>query len=117
MQIAGLGGGIAGDIDDFGRSQLEEEVHYVLVHAGAGRVGDDEIGFSVPFGKCFAEHFAHVSGVERAVLNLIDAGIFDGVCDGVGDFFDADDFFGGAGHVERDAADACVEVIYRLAAV
>ena len=47
LQVAGLRGGVAADIDDALRGGPEDSLHHVGVHTGTWGVGDDYVGTTV----------------------------------------------------------------------
>ncbi len=111
LQVARLGGGVAAYVYDFAGLHVEELLHYFLVHAGAWRVGDDDVGALVAGDEFGGEHFGHIAGVEEGVGDVVVCGVFAGGHDRVFNVFDADDLFALAGQEEGDGAGAGVEVV------
>ena len=71
-KVAGLGGGVAADIDDALGVGIEYDLYDVGVHAGTGRVGDDDIGMTVLTDEVVGEDVFHVAGIEQGVGDAVE---------------------------------------------
>ena len=111
VQVAGLGGGIARDVDDATGSGIENRLDDIGVHAGTGRIGDDDVRASVLGDKLVGEYVLHIAGIEQGVGDAVDVGVDLGILDGLGDVFDANDLTGLTGHEIGDGACAGREVV------
>ena len=111
LQVAGLGGGVAADVDDFAWRRGEELGDHFLVHAGAWGVGDHYVGSAVGGDEVGGEHLRHVAGVEAGVVEAVEAGVGFGVGDGLLDIFDAYHLAAFVGEEEGYGAGAGVEVV------
>lgn len=111
VQVARLSGGIAGDIDDALGGGAKDGLHYVGVHAGTRRVGDDHVGTAMLGDELVGEDVLHVTGEEEGVGDAVNLGVHLGILDGLGDVLDADDLTGLARHEVSDGARAGVEVV------
>ena len=67
--VAGKAGRVAGDIDDPFGSHAADGVGRQLVHAFAGRVGDDDVGVQAALGQLIGR----LTGVAQYELGIIDA--------------------------------------------
>ena len=111
LEVAGLGGGVAADIDYLARGDSEELADDFLVHAGARGIGDDDIGGAVEGDEVVGEYVGHVAGEELGVVEVIEGGVDFGVVNGFLDIFDAHDAAAHRGDELGDGAGAGVEVI------
>ena len=111
VQVARLSGGIAGDIDDALGGGTQDGLHYVGMHAGTGRVGDDHVGTAVFGDKLVGEDILHVTGKEQCIVDMVDLGVHLGILDGLGDVLDADDLTGPTGHEVGNGTRTRVEVV------
>ena len=91
LQVARLCGGIAAYVNNTLRLCKQDDVDYILVHAGTRRVGDDDIGTAVLVDEILCQHILHVACKEEGVGDAIDLRIYFGVFDGFGYILDADD--------------------------
>ena len=66
--VAGLCGGVAADVYDASGLHGQELLHHFFVHAGAWRVGYDDVGPSLFGNEVGGEHFGHVAGKEASVV-------------------------------------------------
>ena len=112
VEVTGLCGGVAGDIDDALGSCPEDGLHHIGVHAGTWWVSDDHIGTTVLSDEVIGEDVLHVSGIEEGVGDTVDLGVHLRVLDGLGHVFDADDLTGFLCYEIGDSASAGVEIIY-----
>ena len=117
LQVTGLGGWVAADVDDFLGADLQQLLHYLLGHARTGRVGDDEVGATVALDEVVGEHLGHVASIECAVGDAVEFGVHLGVVDGGLHVFDADYFLHEAREILGDGARARVEVVHQLVAL
>lgn len=92
LQVAGLCGGVAADVDNLLGADLQQLFPHLLGHARTGRVGDDDVGTAVAGDEVVGEHLGHVTGIEGAVLDAVDVGVDLGIVDGGLHVFDADHF-------------------------
>ena len=87
VQISCQGFGVAGDVDDLFGGEGEEGAEELLRAAGAGRVGEDDIGgFSVR--REVLHERACVGAEDAHVVGVIAPRVFDGVFDRVGVLLD-----------------------------
>ena len=107
-------GGVAADVYYFARGGGEELLDDFLVHAGAGWVGDDDVGVAVGGDEFGGEDLRHVAGEEGCVAEAVEACVLPCVGDGLFDVFDADDASAFVGQEEGYGAGAGVEVVDRV---
>ena len=112
VEVTGLSGGVARDVDDALGGCPKDGLHHIGVHAGTGRVGDDHVGATVLGDEVVGEDVLHVSGIEKGVGDAVDLGVDLRVFDGLGHVFDADDLTGFLCYEIGDSASAGVEIIY-----
>ena len=110
-QVAGLRGGVATDVDDAAGRGVKDDVDHVGVHAGARRVGDDDVGPAMSADEVVGEDLTHVAGVELGVGDAVDAAVDLGILDGFGHVFNADDLRRLARDEVGDGAGTGVEVV------
>ena len=110
FEVACLCGRVATDVNDGAGMGVEDGTDDVSVHAGTGRVGDDDVGTSVAVNKFGVEEVFHVSGQKFDVFDMVERGIDLGVFDGFGYVFNADDFAGLAGYEVGNGARSGVPV-------
>src|SRR5688572_26433023 len=91
FQVAGLRGRVAAYVHNPAGMGGEQGGDDVGVHAGPGRVGDDDVGGSVAAEQLGADHVLHIAGVEGGVGDAVDGGVDAGIDDGLLDILDADD--------------------------
>ena len=65
-QISGQSGGVAGDVNDLGRSQVQKRFHHVFMQAGARRIDHHQIGDLFVIYK-FCQDFFHLSADKLAI--------------------------------------------------
>ena len=111
LQVAGLGGGVAADVDYLSGGDGEKLSDDFLVHAGTRGVGDDDVGGAVEGDEVIGEYVGHVAGEELGVVEVVEGGVDFGVVDGLLDIFDAYDAAAHRGNELSDGAGASVEVI------
>lgn len=92
LQVASLRGGVAADVDDLLRPDLQQLLNDLLGHSGTGRVGDDEVGATVRLDEVVGEHFGHIARIEGAIGDAVDFSIDFGILDGGFHIFDAHHF-------------------------
>ena len=72
LQVARLRSRISTDIyDAFGLGK-QNDIHYILVHSGTGRVGDDNIRTSMLVDKFLSQNILHVTCIKQGILNIVD---------------------------------------------
>ena len=81
------------------------------MHAGSGRVGDDDVGTAVAPYEVRGEDVLHVSCEELGVVNAVELGVYLCVLDGFRNVFYAYDLLGGACDEVRNGACSRVQVI------
>ena len=111
VQVAGLGGRIARDVDNALGGSSEDGLYHVGVHAGTGWVGDDDVRTAVLGNEVVGEDVFHVAGKEQGIVDAVDLGIDFCILDSLGYIFYTNDFAGLAGHEIGDGAGAGVEVV------
>ena len=111
LQIACLCSGVAADVDDALGLGSEDGLHHVGMHAGARRVGDDDVGPPMLLEEVVVEDVLHVACEEERVVNAVDLRVHLRILDGFRHVLDADDLTGLAGHEVGDGARAGVEVV------
>jgi len=116
MEVAGLRGGIARDIDNTLGSSTEDGLDYIGMHAGTWWVGDDDIRTAMLCDERIGQDVFHVAGKEEGVADVVDVGVYLRILNGFWDVFDADDLTGLACHEVGDGACAGIEVIDNLIA-
>ena len=89
LEVAGLCGRVAADIDYFARGRGEELLNHLLVHAGTWRIGDHHVGSAVGGDEVGSEHLCHVASIEAGVVEAVEAGVGFGIGDGLFDIFNA----------------------------
>ena len=109
-EVACLRGGVATDIDDASGFGEEDGLHYILVHAGAGRVGDDDIGATILRDEVLVENILHVACEEESVVEKIQLRIHFRVFYCLGHILNAYHLLGLLGDEVGDGAGAGVEV-------
>ena len=81
------------------------------MHAGTGRVGDNDVGAPMPFDEVAIEDVLHVAGKELGVPDAIYLRVHAGILDGLGHILDADDLACLARNKVGNGARARIEVI------
>ena len=71
LQVARLRSRITADVYDAFGFGKQNDIHYILVHSGTGRVGDDDIGTAVLVDEVLCQHVFHISGKEQCVLSYL----------------------------------------------
>lgn len=114
LQVARLRSRITADVyDAFGLGK-QNDIHYILVHSGTGRVGDDDIGTAVLVDEVLCQHVFHISGKEQCVFNSVNLGIDLGVFNGFGHIFYADYLACVLGYEIGNECRAGIKVINKL---
>ena len=111
VEVTGLCGGVAGDIDDALGSCPEDGLHHIGVHTGTWRVSDDHIGTAMLSNEVISEDVLHVTGIKEGIGDAVDLRVHLRVLDGFGHVFDADDLTGLLCHEIGDGASAGVEIV------
>ena len=111
LQVTGLCGRVAADIDNTFGGCIEDGSHYVGVHAGTWWVGDDDIRTSVLGNKVVGQDVLHVAGIEQRVLDAINLAVDFGVLDGFRHVLNTDDLTGFLRHEVGNGTSACIEVV------
>jgi hypothetical protein len=114
LKVPGLGSGVTADIDDGRRRHVEDLIHQVGVHAGPGRIGNDDIRPAVSGEKLVPADIDDIPGKKAGMADAVEGSIFAGVLHcGLDDFYTYDP--GSlATDEDTDAAGPAVKVIYRL---
>ena len=71
MQVTGLCGRVAADIDDALGGSTQDGLHHVGMHTGTWRVGDDDVRPPVFSDEVIGEDVLHVAGKEQRVRNAV----------------------------------------------
>ena len=116
LQVARLRSRITADVYDAFGCGKQNDIHYILVHSGTGRVGDDDIGTAVLVDEVLCQHVFHISGKEQCVFNSVNLGIDLGVFNGFGHIFYAHHLACLACHEVSDGTRTRVEVVHQLVA-
>ena len=110
-QVACLCRRVAAHINDTFRLGKEDRVDHVVMHAGTGRVCDDNIRTAVLVDEILCQDVFHVSGIEQCIFDLVQCGVDFGVFDCFGHIFDADHFLCLAGDEVGDRAGSGLQVV------
>ena len=113
-EVAGLRGGVAAHIDDARHLQLQQLLNDVRVHAGARRVGNDDVRLSVLRDELVGEDLRHVAHHELRVRDVVLRGVDLRVLHGSIDVLDADHPLGLVCYEIGNRASAGKEVIDNL---
>ena len=111
MQVACLGGRIAGDVDNALGSSTEDGLHHIRMHAGTGRVGDDDIRTSVLSNEVVGEDILHIASKEQSIVDTINLRVDLRILNSLRHIFDTDDFPCLSGHEISDGASAGIKVV------
>jgi len=111
LQVAGLRRGVTAHVDNALRGGTEDGLHYVRMHAGTRRVGDDDVGATMVADEFVGQDVLHVARIEQGVCNAVDFGVHLGVLDGFRHILYADDLPSLTGHEVGDGAGAGIEVV------
>ena len=112
--VACLSGGIAAHVDNALGLGVKDNLHHILMHAGARRINDHHIGDAVLSHKLSREHIFHVAGKELGVVDAVDAGVELGILNSLGDILNAYHLTRLPRHEIGYRASAGVEVIDEL---
>ena len=115
-KVASLCGRVATHIDYAPWRSKADNVHHIAVHAGAGRVGDDDIGSAVVADKVCGEDVFHVAGIKERVVEPVKLGVDFSVGNGFGHILNAHHLTGLSCHKVGDGARAGIEVVDQLIA-
>ena len=110
-QVACLCGRVAADVNDTFRTCTENNADDILVHAGAWRIGDNDIRMAVPADEVFCQDVFHVACIEKRVVNLVDFGIDLRIFYGFRDILYTDDFPGIPGDEVGNGSCTGIEVV------
>lgn len=113
LEVAGEGGGVAGNVDDAAGGHLGDGVDDLRGEAAAGRVDDDDVGADALGGELGGD-LGGVAAEEVGVGDMVAQGVLSGVLNGLGNDLRANDALCVPGQAQRDGADAAVEVQDRL---
>ena len=113
-KVAGLSGGISADVYNLAGTHGEQLFDHLLVHAGAGRVGDHYVGSSVGRHKVGSQHLCHVARMEFGIVDVVEKGILASGDDGVLYVFNAYHVSAEVGQEQGNGAGAGVEVIDKV---
>ena len=111
VEVAGLGGRIARDVDDAPWGSAEDGFHDVRMHASPRRVGDDHIRTAMLGDEVVGEDILHVTGIEKGVRDAVDLGVHLSILDGLWYIFDADDLACFPGYEIGDGACTGVKIV------
>lgn len=114
LQVARLRSRITADVYDAFGFGKQNDIHYILVHSGTGRVGDDDIGTAVLVDEVLCQHVFHISGKEQCIFNSVNLGIDLGVFNGFGHIFYADYLACVLGYEIGNGTRAGIKVINKL---
>ena len=71
LQVTGLCGWVAADIDNTFWSCIEDGFHHVRVHTGAWGIGDDDVWATVLGNEVVGQDVLHVASIEEGVLDAV----------------------------------------------
>ena len=110
-QIASLCGWIATDINYLlGRSK-EDGIDHTLVHAGSGRIRNDDIRTSMLFDEVIGQDVFHISCIEEGIFDPVQTAVRTGILYGFGHVFDTDYPTGLSGYEIGDRPCTGIEVV------
>lgn len=109
FDVAGQGGGVAGDVGDGGDGCLADGFKDFGVADFAGWVKDNMVGLSSLFGPLGEPGFGF-GLVERGVRDGVSLGVGLGVADSLADRFDPNNLANLISHMEADGSDAGIKV-------
>ena len=75
LQVARLRSRITADVYDAFGFGKQNDIHYILVHSGTGRVGDDYIRTAMLSDEVVGEDVLHVACEKRGVVDAVDLGV------------------------------------------
>ena len=107
-EVSSLRGRVATDINDTPGFGAKDSGNDILMHAGAWRVGDDDVGTAVLSKEGIVEYIFHIAGEEQGVRDAVDLRVDLGILNGFGHILDADDLPRLAGNEVGDSACAGV---------
>ena len=116
VQVAGLCGRVARDVDDTLGGCPENGFYHIGMHAGTGRIGDDDIRTTMFGDEIVGKDILHVAGIEKGVGDAVDLGVDFCILDGLWDVFDANHLSGLARHEIGDGAGAGIEIVDNFSA-
>ena len=111
VQVTGLCGRIAADVDDALGGCIQNGFHHVRVHAGTRRVSDDDVRPSVLSNEVVGQDVLHVAGIEQRVLDTINLAVDFGILNGLWHVFNANDLSGLFCHEVGNGTRSCIEVV------
>ena len=114
LQVASLGSRVAAYIYDAVRCCVQNHVHYIRVHAGTWRVGDDDVWTTMLSDEVIGQDILHVACIEEGVLNVVYLGIHLGILDSLWHVFDTDYLLCLVSHEVGDGSRTGVEVVNQL---
>ena len=117
VQVAGLCGRVARDVDDTLGGCPENGFYHIGMHAGTGRIGDDDIRTTMFGDEIVGKDILHVAGIEKGVGDAVDLGVDLRILDGLWDVLDANHLSGLARHEIGDGAGAGIEVVDNFSAL
>lgn len=110
FEVAGQGGGMAGDVEDLGRRGRVEGLDGGAGAAGAGRVQEDRGVGGIAAAEQVGQLLLGAADDELAVGNVAGGSVAARGVDGGGVEFDAEEGFHGRGEFEGEEPDAAVGV-------
>ncbi len=115
LQVTSLCGWVARYIDNAVGGGVENCLYHIGVHAGAGRVGDDDIWTSMLCNEIICQDVFHIASIEQSVLDAVDFGVDLRILDGFGYILNANDLLGFLSYEVCDCACTSVKVVDQLA--
>ena len=116
LQVASLGSWVAAYIYDAVRCCVQNHVHYIRVHTGTWRVGDDDVWTTVLGDEFVGQNILHVACIEEGVINVVYLGIHLGILDSLWYVLDTNYLLCLVSHEVGDGSGTGVEVINQLVA-
>ena len=116
LQVASLGSWVAAYIYDAVRSRIQDYVHYIRMHSGTWRVGDDDVWTTVLGDEFVGQNILHIACIEEGVLNVVYLRIHLCILYGLWYVLDTDYLLCLVSHEVGDGSGTGVEVINQLVA-
>lgn len=91
---AGLGSRITADINQRVGLGIKNDLHHILMHAGARRVYYHHVGAAMMLDKFVSQDVLHIACVEKSVVQSVDRRVDFCIFDGFLDILDTDDLTG-----------------------
>ena len=114
LQVASLGSRVATYIHDAVRSRIQDYVHYIRMHSGTWRVGDDYVWATVLGDEFVGQNILHVACIEEGILDVVHLRIHLCILYGLWYVLDTDYLLCLVSHEVGDGSRAGVEVVNQL---